>query len=264
MTTFAEATLALAEVLGEVYRGEADSGSANNKLIDAALTARQGTLAPGTLWMLTGTLAGAVIDVLRHAQNTLHFATQASAVAEGDDYAVFEGIRFNRVQLELAVNFALKDLQKFTQFDETLVTVALQEDYTLPAGVSNVANIEIAESLTSPYLFAVHRGWREISTGKIRFLFDPPPIAGYKIRLSYNSTHPTLAAGSDTLKPGINLERLKWEAATHAVRKYLMKIEDEQADKIIVQVGNDAPMRAAASEGHNILRLSKQPTLSGW
>lgn len=264
MTTFAQATLALADVLGEIYKGEADSGSSSSQLVDAALKARQGTLAHGTLWMLSGSNSGVVVEVDKHAQNTLYFAAMPAAIAAGDDYAVFEGIRFQKNHLEKAINLALEDLKQFTQWDETTTTVALQEEYTLPTGVSNVVSVEIAQSLTSPYLYAEHRGFMETAGGKLRFVHHEPSLAGYKIRIGYNTTHPELSSLSDTIKPGINLQRLKWEAAVHAWRNYLVHIEDPAADKISEQAANDAAARAMIAESHNILRLQKLPMLAGW
>jgi hypothetical protein len=263
MTTLAQATLALAEVLGDVRRGVADSGTTST-LVDAELTERQGILAPGTLWILSGTLSGIEIPVDRHAQNTLYFAAQASAVATGNKYAVFGAERFNKVALESVINLALQDLAQFTQWDSSLTTVASQEEYALPAGISNLVSVEIAKAQASPYSYSEHRGWMETNAGYLRFLHTAPEIAGYKIRLGYNSTHPVLDDATDLLNPGINLERLKWEAAAHAWRKYMIHIEKISADDIAGQVATDAIGRVAMAKPHNIMRLTKQPTLAGW
>jgi hypothetical protein len=263
MTTLAEATLALAEVLGDVRRGVADSGTTGT-LVDAEITERQGVLAPGTLWVLTGLLTGAVLPITRHAQNTLYFATQTLAVATGNKYAAFGADRFDKVALEFCINLALRDLKKFTQWDATLTTVASQEEYSLPAGVANVVSVEIAKAQSTPYNYNEHRGWMEISDSKLRFLHSTPGLAGYKIRIGYNSTHPFLDDATDLLNPGINLERLKWEAAVLAARKYLIRVEHISADDIITQVATDGTARAGMAEPHNIMRLTKQPTLAGW
>lgn len=266
MTTFAETTLALAEVLGEVLKGTADSDSDATKLVDADLHARSGSLAHGTLWMLSGNLSGLVIEITKHAQNTLHFATQGSAVAENDKYAVFTGEKFRLRHLEAAVNLALAELPRYTQDyeDASFVTVANQEEYTLPAGVVDVVRVEIAKRTTSPYHYSMHRCWNETHAGKIRFYAYVPAISGRRIRLGYNSLHPEMDSPSDTLDPGVNLSRLKHEAAAWAWRKYLGRLDKLDADEMVPQSINAARAKAAQQESHMLKRETKLPSLAGW
>lgn len=266
MATLFDATLALAEVMGDVWYGVADSGT-TGKLVDAAMQDRAGLLAPGTLFIINATendLDKSLVEILRHDQNTLYFATLSKTITAGDTFAAFEGHMVGKRHLIKAINQALQDLKQFTQDDASTVTVANQEEYTLPAGVTNVVSVEIAKSLTAPYSYSEHRCWKETAAGKLRFYAHTPAIAGYKIRISYNTPHPELSAASDTLKPGINLERLKYEAASYAWRDYILRLGKKPADELYTEAIQEAIDRANAIESHNILRVSRKPSLAGW
>ena len=266
MTTLFDATLALAEVLGDVWYGVADSGS-TAKLVDAAMKDRAGMLAPGTLFIINATendLDKSMVEILRHDQNTLYFATLSKTITTGDTFAAFPGHMIAMRHLIKAINAALQDLKQFTQEDATTVTVASQEEYTLPTGVSNAVSVEIAKATSAPYNYSEHRCWEETSAGKLRFYAHTPAIAGYKIRIGYNSPHSELSGASDTLNNGINAERLKYEAAAHAWRDYILRLGKQPADDLITDAIQDAINRANAMESHNILRKSKKPSLAGW
>lgn len=266
MTNLFDATLALAEILGDVVTGTADSGT-TAKLVDAALDERAGILAPGTLFLKDCTQAAldyTFHDIIRHDQNTLHFATLSATITAADPYAAFPGAKFALRHLIKAINRAVQDLKSFTQENATLTTVANQEEYQLPAGVSNVVSVEIAKSLTSPYNYSEHRNYKETNAGYIRFFANIPGIAGYKIRVGYNATHSELSAATDTFNPGISMERLKYEAAAQAWTDYLLRLDKQPADDLYTQAIQNCLDRAAALESHNILRKSRLPALAGW
>lgn len=261
MTTLAQAMLELAKALGEVWQGTADSGT-QSTLVDDDLKTGAGELAGGTLWLLSGSLSGKCLEITRHAQNTLYFASQASQVAQGDSYAALSPRRFKKRHLKNAINRAVAELPHYTKYDESLTTVADQEEYTLPTGVSDVVSVWIKLSSSGPY--SEHRGWIETHDGKLRFVHHIPGISGKTIRIAYNAPHSALSADTDTLAPGVNLDRLVWEAAVHAYRSLLQRLGTERADDILTDMLNDAVARAQDAPRHRIKREKKLPTLAGW
>lgn len=267
MTTLAEATRALAGVLGDVRTGKADSGTTST-LVDAAQTARAGILSPGTLWLIDCTqpdIEGLSVAITKHDRNTLHFATLSKTITAADEYAAFEGSKFEKHNLVKAINSALGDLPQHTTYNTATPTVAGQEEYSLPTGVSNVVSVEIALDTNTPVKkYSRHRHWNETDAGKLRFLAYVPALTGYTIRIGYNSAHAERFADADVLNPGVKLERLKYEAAAHALTDYLIRLDKQPSDDLITQAIQNALDRANAQESHNVLRESKQPTLGAW
>lgn len=191
MTTLNEATLALARVLGDVFSGVADTGGSTTTLIDERLTDKAGSLQNGTLWFLSGDLDGVCARVEKHSAGKLTFPAQG-IVPDGLRYAVAKP-QFPKHLLEQAMGLALGELPEHTLEDITLVTVANQEEYTLPTGVANLVSVEIATAAADPYSWVESLHWRETAGGKLRFISGwQPGLAGNKMRLSYNDKHPRL------------------------------------------------------------------------
>lgn len=191
MTTLNEATLALARVLGDVFSGVADTGGSTTTLEDESLKAKVGSLQDGTLWFLSGDLDGVCTRVEKHSAGKLTFPAQGIK-PDGLRYAVTKP-QFPKHLLEQAMGLALGELPEHTLEDLTLVTVANQEEYTLPTGVFNLVAVEIASSATAPYQYVESLHWRETAGGKLRFISGwQPVIAGFKMRISYNDDHPRL------------------------------------------------------------------------
>jgi len=263
MATLADATLALARVLGQVYEGTATGGSAST-LEDTALVAKAPELAGGTLWLLSGALAGKCLVISKHTADDLQFDQQESAVAEGDRYAAFAGDKFTKQALVAAVNAAICDVGLYTDTDQSLTTVADQEEYTLPAGVSNVVQVDIGLNTSEPYGWYEHRRCIETNDGKLIFLMNAPAVTGYPIRLWYNKAFASLVDDTDTLDDRLNLQRLAYEAAVQAWRTRILRLgSNEKADPVAREAMNDALARAQGMPRHPFLKKHKKLTL-GW
>src|SRR3990172_2711037 len=146
MTTLFDAAFRLAGFMVPLWESDA-TAQANNSLTDA-LAAFSADQVGGTLWMLTGSLAGTSIKVTSKTSATaLAFATQAANIAVGDHYALSNS-DYPIGNLRRAVNEAVRIFSQNITEDDTLETVAEQEEYGLPEGVRNVQKVWKAESLT--------------------------------------------------------------------------------------------------------------------
>jgi hypothetical protein len=114
--------------------------------------------------------------------------------------------------------------------DATLTTVADQEQYTLPAGVSDVRLVEIATSKTSPHEYQPYHGvWSEIASGTLQFFPGREPVdTGFLIRLTYMDAHAALTADTSTISTYVHLDRVIWAAAVHA---WLWRIQLAKTDE---------------------------------
>lgn len=269
MTTFAQATLALARVVGDVIDGVADSGSTTT-IVDAEnITARSGSLINGTVWLLDctqATIEGLLRVINKHDRNTITFEALAATITAADTFAILSGENFKKRHLEAAINLALTDLPEYTQYyeDASFITVANQEDYTIPAGKANLVSVEIAHATSTPFYYREHHGWKETADGKLRFVHHTPSVAGYRIRLGYNGPHAALAAVTDTLAPGINLARLSYEAAVWAWRKYIERVDELPADDQAPMYLNNAIALTAAQDTHKLKRESMAVITAGY
>ena len=266
MATLADATLAASRVLGGVFDGVVGASPTATTFKDTDLRKPAGYYGNGTLWIKSGTHIGKTRLVNTHSPNTLVFDTLGSAPTAGDKYAVAPK-RFNRSDLISAVNKALSDIGEYVAYDETLVTVANQRTYTLPTGVGGIISVDVARALADPWGYVEHRTWVETGDAKIEFSTGTAPgIAGYKIRLGYRALHPAVAIDADTIKPWVNMARLPYEVAVHALVETMSPlVEGEPAgDEPIKELINKWLAEAEARTSHIPPARPKLPKMSGW
>jgi len=137
-------------------------------------------------------------------------STNTTAGVAGPRYAVCDK-EFTRAMLRAAVNEALRVQAPYDAEDVSLVTVAGQDEYTLPAGVSQVKKVEVATETAAPYGYYVHCHWDEVS-GKLRFPSFAPQLDDYKIRLTYTAGHTDLSDDASAIPFGVNEDALYWKA----------------------------------------------------
>jgi hypothetical protein len=237
MTTLADATRALSEKVQFAAEGTATGGSTTT-LIDAARTEPDDQFTNGTIWFLSGNNIGksAIISGWSLTTHTFTFAAQSLACAAGDLYAV-SSPDYPRYALIQAINRVLAHTY-LPKTDVTLVTVADQEEYSLPTGVNDVRCVEIAENTAVPYDYVPHYNWRDIE-GKLRFDIDfAPDTAGYKIRLTYVAPQAALASDTTAFDNRIALEWLAWQAAVILFRQRIRKTDGKEP--YILALYNDA------------------------
>ena len=218
MTTLFDATLALAKVIGNVRSSTTTAAGSATTVIDSTRTEAADYWNGGTLWATSGAKSGTSRKITDWDLSTFTFAipTTTNAIGSGASYSVLYG-EWPQDKLIEFINLALQEHCKVLASDITTVTVANQESYTLPTGVSNVKRVELALNSTTPYSYAPHFGWRELGDGTIKFdTGTEPDASGHILRLWYEAPHAVLTADTDVVSVYINPERLKWEAAVNA------------------------------------------------
>lgn len=245
MTTLAEAERETASILMEVFGGTATSGGLTT-FTDSNNASRADYFNGGTLWMLSGSCSGSSSVVSDFGSGVFTFTSMGSLIAAGDRYLAAPGI-YNRDTLISAINQALADIDAVPTIDDTLTVTADQEEYTLPAGVSNVRRVEVSNEVTDPYDFEVHRFWKEVN-GKLYFHPDhAPDTDSMIIRLHYGAPHALVKADADTINPAIHRLRLAWTAAYYAALGRLRAgASDEQGLRDLVNLAQAQYTRMAA------------------
>ena len=216
MTTLFEATFRLAGFLSTLWESTATGGSVTS-LVDTLATFGDQHVG-GTLWIKAGDLIGkTLVPTSRTGTTQLNFATQTpNDIAAGNGYILVDS-DFNRGILRRAVNEALREYSKRRAEDETLLTVADQDDYTLPAGVQDVKEVWLAANTSAPYDFYQLFHWDEVD-GELRFPTGfAPESDDYPLRIVYRDVHDDLEADADELPVDVNHELIHWAACAWAV-----------------------------------------------
>lgn len=264
MTTLKEAMLETARILGIVREGVATGGSVTT-LIDTILDEPNDYFTKGTLWVLTSTNNAALCQVVKaYAERTITLTTAVSnAIVAGDTYAVAAPL-FPKHALLQAVNKALR-FEHIIKTDDTLTVTANTQEYSLLSGVSNVKRVDVATSTSVPYAFQPNFHVKEWN-GKI--VFDDgkePTETGMKIRLWYQGTHGELAE-TGSLLPSVDMNWLKWAAATYALRDHIRRIEkDGQVDlELLNEAKTMEAQYAREAARHGLRSMVSDPKLGGW
>jgi len=216
LTTLFDITLSIANECLPVQNGTA-TGGATTTLTDTARVGKTGYFVGGTLFFLDGPCANTFTRIAAYDGTIFTFATQTAPVAGNHYVACPPNITLE--DMIAGVNDALRDIGKTLADDATLVTVANQEDYTLPTGASEVRQVEIAQGLTAPYLYRRQNFWTEIA-GKLRFRGGHiPSSAGYKIRVTYRAPHAYVYLASAVISNYVSASWLKWAALINVLRQ---------------------------------------------
>jgi hypothetical protein len=248
------------------------------RLAREVVLVRQGTATGGTTASLTDSVSAFPIDTFRGGTlfllNDIIFRaitqqnggifTWAAVVSDapdaGDPYAVAD----NDIPLDVlvaSINTAIRSMTIPAE-DITLLTVASQEEYTIPANVGEIYKVEIAANTTSPYGFVEHFRWNQVG-GKLRFAKShKPATTDYVIRLTHRRVHTDITAEATAIPNDINLDYLHWSAVQIAA-KYGARVHGTDPKR-------DWPAKIQESEVR-IQRLAslqpkpqRSPRLSDW
>ena len=127
----------------------------------------------------------------------------------GDEFLVYKS-QFSLGQFLGAINQALHGIYVLKE-DESLSVVDDQDEYTLPAGVSDVRVVELLDA--EGEFAAEFQHWEE-QDGVLRFdTYIPSTGQASTLRLKYVGAHDRIDELSDVVS--IHPERLLWEAANH-------------------------------------------------
>jgi hypothetical protein len=243
MTTLADMTLILAEVVSKVVRGTATAGTTTTLTDTAILVQPNGFFDRGSLWILSGTYLGMTRQVSAYAENKLTWVTAfGGAIVAGVCYAVVDP-DFPYNEMVKAINNALDEIGPVLGTDSTLLIDATKTSYTLPTGVSRVKRVRIFDNTDETTGYDSNH-WNE-EAGKV--IFDPgwqPTTSGWYLKLYYAVDHPTLALDADLINWGVDIERLKWVSAVQLLRWGMRQYGDDE--RKIPQFLQDAMQRADA------------------
>jgi len=256
--------LATARLLKNYREGTSTSAGSTTTLIDSNLTYPDGYLVGGTIFFISGTLAGksAVITAYNAETYTVGFATQTAAAASGIVYGVIPP-DIPRGVLISSLNHALLELGPFITVDDTLDVDTDVEEYTLPTGVSNVLRVEEAQTDSEPYQWKRNFFWREIN-GEL--IFDPdkaPSNDGYAIRLWYAAPHGAIDADADDVTEQVSMTLLAWTTAVYALLWRLNRVGND--DQIAAEMLNNAKQEALMAKMRTpVRRMNRDPKLTGY
>ncbi|GEM_PF-3453571 len=245
MTRLLDLMLDIAREVGIVREGTTSSAGTTTSIVDSGLRVPAETYQGGTLFILSGTYDGAVKVITQHGSGgKITFSgALGGAVASGVSYAV----ALPKYPYDLLRQTAIRAIQKrrIAMHDDTLVTVANQEEYTLPAGVSDVRQVCISSNNTSPYEFLPSYFWN-ISEGKLIFT-APPSTAGMVIRLIYAGKHASIAdAGS--IDQAVDYECALWAGVVDIYRWMMNNTGKDNPE--IVELLNEAKVNEDIAARH--------------
>jgi hypothetical protein len=260
MATLFDQTLAIARKLAAMREGVATGGSTTT-LENTNAEYTNGQYRSGTLWILSGGNSGKSRTVTDHAANKFTFVSLgATAIVAGVRYAVADKDYPLDVLIQ-GVNEALRELNPRAVEDTSLVTVAFQSAYTLPAGVERVKRVEVehypGSGTYSPFYY-----WAE-ENGQLRFTDGfAPERDGYAIRLVCEGGHTDLVDDADPIPASVNLEVLYWRAMIHVCTWGLRQYGGDKKRRL-TDLLNEAEMEYQRRKT-NQKKLKRQPKLAEW
>lgn len=223
----AELMLLISRAVQETIDSTATGGTVST-LIDTYLKQQAGYFDRGTLWITRGTPSTTVMkEITSFGDNTVTFSPAEAtptpgAIVSGNAYAI-AAPKFDKKTMLQAINQALA-ARKYPVYDTSLTTVEGQEDYTLPAGVSDIRTVEIAQEASAPYGYVRNRKWRE--AGGLLIFIGGSISSGRLIRILYAGT-PAAVTESSTMPYSLDIERLKWAAIENLWRRRVQMIEND-------------------------------------
>ncbi len=259
MTTLATALLRVAELITRIRTGVSTAAGTTTTLVDSALTEPADFWNGGLLWFLTGALVGKTAQISDYALagTTLTFPAQTQAPGAGSAYAL-ANLEYPRAALVSAINTALVEMGSLPNEDTSLSTVADQEEYDLPAGVSDVRKVEIATATAAPYRYFEHRYWQEVPSGHLRIDPDYFPDSGYTIRLTYQAPHAAVALDADLISAYLPIEHLAYKAAVIAMRERIRVIGKDKP-LLLEQYQELAALAERQASEHPIPYIPRRP-----
>lgn len=262
--TLAAILLKTAECLKGLRYSRSTSAGTTSTLIDTSMDEPDGFFDGGTIFFLSGNLAGktAVITDWDADTFTFTFATQGSAPELGISYAVLDA-NYRRDALVAAVNAALSELGPYPTIttDAAFVTVADQEAYTLPTGVMDIRRVEIATNTEEPFGYIENNGWFE-SGGYLWFDMDTPSEDGYQIRLYHEEPHDRVEDDDDVISDLLHPDLVSWTAAVSAL--IMRSGVSENSEPHTKEMLSYARQQAQLLRFHAIKHWRKASRPSGW
>jgi len=223
MTTLYDILLDTARLCGILKSGKTTTTGATNYVVDINRYETDDYFNNGTIFIRSGTYTGQTARVIDYTQSNgyIYVAPTGSSNFGYIDAGVYYSItNENREALVQAINQALFDMGECTTVDDTLSVVEDTQVYTLPAGVSNVKRIAIANRVDDPVEYHRSYNWHEHG-GKLYIDDTILQPAGNTIRLYYIKRHGEVNSDTDVIDELLDFERLSWTATYFFLRTRL-------------------------------------------
>ena len=259
MTTLFEALLGTAELIGMTRSGKTTAAGSTSTLVDVTLMDTDDSYNGGTVFFTSSSLTRRVTDYAQ-SSGTVTFTPVMSALIAVDTYYTITNAR--REDIVQAVNQALRQIGAVTKINDTLVVIDDTQEYTLPAGVSNVTRIAIANDTSTPIEYHRAYSWHEYD-GKL-YIHEPiSQPAGYTIRLYYDANPTQVNADTDVISDLIDRNRLYWTAAYHFFRNR-MAIEGNQDQRVNLLLQEAQAKTEQLARSHPVRRQELDAKLARW
>ena len=210
MTTLFDISLDIAKRLGQsLVEGVVESGTTTT-LTDSERKEKNGSYNGGTLWVLSGDNAGAVLVVEGFGANKITVDTQATVFAAGDRYALMDAI-FPYWKIRQSINSVVGDV---LEVDESLTFEADTYEYTLPALNGIYKGVEFVDS--DERVYPSHHD--KVRNGVLIFDHGFGASAGDTIRILVKTPHDSLFYVTDTLDAAIPEKKALWDAVVDVLQ----------------------------------------------
>jgi hypothetical protein len=257
-----EMMLAAARLVMDTCDGTTTATGTSTTLKDSALLHQNDYFKNGTLWITSGTYSGLVALVtFQDGEGNITFTPAAGGViASGVTYSIAPAT-FNRSALKIAGNMAMIS-EEYMLKDDTLTTVATQEEFTLPTGVKNIRRVQIATATAAPYKWETNFGWEELNGTLIFDTWAAPGASGFKIRIWYVGV-PTEIAEATEINTGIDLDHMMWKTVEKLWRDVLeMKNRDVPVAPDLFNEAK-ANIEMAKTRAGAMTTIARDPKLNG-
>lgn len=262
--TLGNMILRTAECLKGLRYSVSTGDGTTTTLVDTTMDEPDEFFNGGTIFFLSGTLVGlsARISDWDLTTHTFTFKEQSGAPGGDCEYAAM-GAVYPRESLIAAINGALSELGDYPMIYEnaSFITVANQEEYTLPSGVFNIKKVFVGTSTTSPYDYVENYGWVE-NDGVLLFDMDTPANSGYRIKLYYEKPHDRVMVDSDPIMDTIHPDLLAWTAAYRAALNRAGYAEN--SEPYTKEILSYAQQKSLQMRKHIIKHWQKASRPSGW
>ena len=253
----ADITLQIARDICEHYTGSA-TASSTTSITDSTMQFQSGLFNNGTLWITSGTYAGTMRKVTTYGNGMISWGTAlAGAPIAGTTITVADQ-KFPMHLLKQAVNAVLADYPLEKQDTTLAVDVDNFGEYTLPSGVNNVLQVEIATEDASPYGYVKNYQWRE--QGGTLEIYDGlwAYQDGKKVRLTYQGKHGEVDDAID-FSALVDSEYLRYAAEAWMWRNYILKMKKD--DPQAIDMLNEAKFLEAQRKSVALapVRLTSRP-----
>lgn len=223
MTTLFDLSLDVAKQVTQVEEGVVDSGTVTT-LTDSERVEKNGSFNNGTLWVLSGDNAGAVLVVEGFASNKITVPTQATAFAEGDRYALCNA-DFPYWKIRQGINTVMGDV---LEVDESLSFETDTYEYTLPALNGVYKGVEFVDSNDIPYP-SLHA---KVRSGVLIFDYGFGANDGDTIRILMKSPHDALVDAGDTLNAALPEKKVLWDAVVDVLKWGFRRYDKDPSKRV--------------------------------